>query len=113
MSRYEGERSKHRRASQEWFRWYATSKWRSLRKRHLAGEALCVMCKAEGVLTVATVVDHITPHKGDLALFWNPANLQSLCQSHHSSDKQRIEHGSKPRRRIAPDGWPIEPGGER
>jgi len=56
----------------------------------------------------ATVVDHRTPHDGDPTLFWDPANLQSLCQAHHDTSKQRDEHrgyigGS------TPDGLPIDP----
>jgi 5-methylcytosine-specific restriction enzyme A len=31
----------------------------------------------------ATVADHITPHKGDPVLFWDPDNLQSLCAACH------------------------------
>ena len=34
-------------------------------------------------LTRATVVDHIRPHRGDWALFVDPANHQSLCKRHH------------------------------
>jgi len=33
---------------------------------------------------MATVVDHITPHKGDNDLFWDRANWQSLCESCHN-----------------------------
>ncbi|ATD62508.1 MAG: HNH endonuclease [Janthinobacterium svalbardensis] len=40
---------------------------------------------------MASVVDHIEPHRGDQALFWNKANWQSLCGTHHSADKQREE----------------------
>ena len=39
----------------------------------------------------AQVVDHIEPHRGDQALFWNKANWQALCSTHHSADKQREE----------------------
>nr|WP_258536290.1 HNH endonuclease signature motif containing protein [Comamonas kerstersii] len=49
------------------------------------------MCAAEGRVTVATVVDHIVPHRGDQSLFWRRSNWQSLCSTHHSKDKQRDE----------------------
>lgn len=39
----------------------------------------------------ATVVDHKTPHKGDMTLFWDRKNWQSLCQHHHNSTKQRLD----------------------
>ena len=56
----------------------------------------------------ATVVDHIAPHKGDPALFYNYSNTQSLCVGHHNKAKQIIELGGKPPklRRIDPEtGW--------
>lgn len=65
------------------------------------------MCKAGGFLNPGThrmngrpeenprrrhlVVDHIKPHKGDAALFWDAANWQALCPDHHDIVKQREE----------------------
>lgn len=37
------------------------------------------------------VVDHTEAHRGDKALFWDESNWQTLCQTHHSRDKQRQE----------------------
>ncbi|MDD4570646.1 MAG: HNH endonuclease signature motif containing protein [Tepidanaerobacteraceae bacterium] len=34
-------------------------------------------------ITPATVVDHIKPHKGDVKLFFDINNLQSLCKTCH------------------------------
>lgn len=70
---------------------YSTSEWQRLRRYHLSRNPLCVMCEAQGRITAATVVDHIKPHKGDRALFFDPDNLQSLCKTHHDSTKQRQE----------------------
>ncbi|WP_349253802.1 HNH endonuclease signature motif containing protein [Bradyrhizobium sp. CB2312] len=39
----------------------------------------------------AVVVDHIKPHRGDRALFWDKGNWQPLCTHHHNSTKQRLE----------------------
>jgi predicted kinase len=39
----------------------------------------------------ASVVDHIIPHRGDQAKFWDSANWQSLCTRCHSSRKQAME----------------------
>lgn len=61
------------------------------------------MCKANGRITIATVCDHITPHKGDEEAFW-AGPFQSLCAMHHSSDKQRIEKGGSPRDVFTSDG---------
>ncbi|MCG8990866.1 HNH endonuclease [Laribacter hongkongensis] len=51
------------------------------------------MCLAEGRTVAATVVDHITPHRGDQRLFWDSSNWQPLCASCHSGAKQREERG--------------------
>ncbi|WP_231555339.1 HNH endonuclease [Paracoccus sanguinis] len=40
----------------------------------------------------ADVVDHITPHRGDEALFWNWSNWQALCAPCHNRHKQRAEN---------------------
>lgn len=53
----------------------------ALRKRRLANEPLCRMCKAEGIVRQATEVDHIIP----LAFGGEDIdqNCQSLCSAHH------------------------------
>ncbi|WP_197457685.1 HNH endonuclease signature motif containing protein, partial [Snodgrassella sp. CFCC 13594] len=56
--------------------------------------------------TEATVVDHIKPHCGDMKLFWNRNNWQSLCKGCHDSIKQAEEKGRKVNA-IGLDGWPI------
>ena len=58
--------------------------WRKFRDGFLRRHPLCVMCEAQGRVTPATVVDHITPHKGDTTLFWAKDNHQALCASCHS-----------------------------
>ncbi len=44
---------------------------------------LCANCLSKGILAPATVVDHIVPHRGDRALFWDENNWQALCKSCH------------------------------
>ncbi|WP_229205960.1 HNH endonuclease signature motif containing protein [Duganella sp. Leaf126] len=66
-------------------------KWQQARAGYLAKHPLCVYCEREGRVTVATVVDHRVPHRGDMKLFWDRANWQGLCAAHHSGDKQREE----------------------
>lgn len=68
-------------------------RWQQYRKAYLARHPLCVMCQAKGCTVEATVVDHITPHRGDERLFWDEANHQALCAPCHSSEKQREEQG--------------------
>ena len=66
-------------------------RWRVARSSYLASHPLCVECERIGQTAAATVVDHITPHRGDQALFWRRDNWQALCASCHSRHKQRIE----------------------
>lgn len=75
-----------------------TSAWTRARTHYLRAHPLCAHCAREGVVTAATVVDHITPPRlrdaldsGDAgliarakALFWDSLrNWQSLCKRHH------------------------------
>ena len=69
---------------------YKTAAWRNRRAGQLAREPLCWMCKAQGVVTAATVADHVKPHRGDPAAFLGP--LASLCKLHHDATKQREEN---------------------
>ena len=66
--------------------------WQQERLEHLRRYPLCVMCRDGGVTTLAIIVDHRIPHKGDIALFWDKNNWQSLCKPHHDSHKQKQEH---------------------
>ena len=40
-------------------------RWRKARAAFLQKHPLCEICRAEGKLVPATVVDHIIPHRGD------------------------------------------------
>jgi 5-methylcytosine-specific restriction protein A len=63
---------------------------------------LCRQCFARGIITPATVVDHIKPHGIDaskaqptaeqIRLFWNEDNWQSMCKPHHD-EKSLLEDG--------------------
>jgi 5-methylcytosine-specific restriction protein A len=58
-------------------------RWQKLRGAYLASHQTCAECKRQGRLTLAVIVDHITPHKGDMALFWDSSNWQPLCKPCH------------------------------
>jgi len=58
-------------------------KWQQLRARYLVSHPLCLECKKAGLVKIAEVVDHIVPHKGDMALFWDSDNWQPLCKPCH------------------------------
>ena len=63
-----------------------------MRAYQLASKPLCAYCMGLGIVTAASVADHIRPHRGNVSLFYDPENLQSLCQSCHDSTKAREEH---------------------
>lgn len=70
---------------------YKTKEWFRLRYNQLKKQPCCAYCEQQGAVTLATVADHIKPHKGDELLFYNPNNLQSLCKFHHDRTKQKEE----------------------
>ena len=70
-------------------------RWRKLRALHLLRNPLCVMCKEDGIIRLATELDHIVKHDGNLDLFYAWDNLQGLCATHHRSYKARLERGKK------------------
>ena len=81
-------------------------RWDKARATFLRHNPLCRMCESQGRVTEAKVVDHIIPHRGDQALFWDTANnWQPLCYPCHNSVKQREERGTVAV--IGDDGWPI------
>lgn len=85
------------------------ARWQRERKAFLSQpeNVLCVMCKAEGRITAATVVDHKVAHKGDADLMWDQGNWQALCKSHHDGAKQALEKSGRVIREIGLDGWPV------
>ncbi|MEH7503277.1 HNH endonuclease signature motif containing protein [Neobacillus drentensis] len=69
-------------------------KWRKARLGYLRKHPLCVHCEQEGKHTAATVIDHIIPHRGDKALFWDSKNnWQPLCARHHSIKTAKEDGG--------------------
>lgn len=70
-----------------------TYAWQKASKAYILAHPLCVMCDRLGRITATALVDHIEPHRGDMTLFWDRTNWQSLCTPCHSSVKQREEQG--------------------
>jgi 5-methylcytosine-specific restriction endonuclease McrA len=68
-------------------------RWRYARAVYLRVHPYCALCAERGMQTIATVVDHRQPHRGNDALFWNRANWQPLCKLCHDAHKQRAEKG--------------------
>ena len=87
-----------RRTSAEWHGWYSLSVWTDdLRPGQLLREPWCRECAKRGVRTRATVVDHVTPHRGDWQRFTDKTNLQSLCKSCH--DRKTAREQAEDRRK--------------
>jgi 5-methylcytosine-specific restriction endonuclease McrA len=68
-----------------------TYAWQQARERFLRANPLCAYCRRDGRIDAATLVDHIVPHRGDPAKFWDETNWQSLCKACHDSTKAREE----------------------
>ncbi|MCW8917157.1 MAG: HNH endonuclease [Magnetovibrio sp.] len=67
-------------------------KWKKARAKFLKEHPVCEgVCKEDGRVAAASVVDHVIPHRGDLELFWDRSNWQALCKSCHDRHKQRLE----------------------
>lgn len=58
-------------------------RWRKASRQYLQAHPFCVRCLEKGRYTKATVVDHITPHRGNPILFWDRSNWQPLCKTCH------------------------------
>lgn len=82
-----------------------TAEWDRARLAFLstAENCLCLGCRAVGVYVPATVVDHVEPHRGDMALFWRVDMWQPCCRWHHDTIKQQLE-AMRDRRQIAASG---------
>ena len=55
-------------------------------------------CMSKGIVTAASVVDHIVPAAERPDLFWLPSNHQALCKACHDT-KTRTEQASPARRK--------------
>ena len=89
-------------------RLYKTKAWYRLRHAQLQREPVCRMCKQLGRVTAANVIDHIEPHRGNLELFHDPANIQALCKACHDGAKQAQERTGQLRGGDT-EGRPIDP----
>jgi 5-methylcytosine-specific restriction protein A len=70
-----------------------TYRWLRLSRDRLKRFPWCAEHERQGQTVQATVTDHIRAHKGDARLFWNEANLQSLCKRCHDRKSAREDGG--------------------
>jgi len=78
-------------------------RWERARLSFLRRHPLCACARCEGKAVAASVVDHIIPHEGDLARFWDEQNWQSMAKPCHdrktmseTQAKRRGEHALRP-----------------
>ena len=94
-------------AAQAYRHLYNTKEWYRLRWKQLQAQKFCALCAQVKRVTVATIVDHKTAHRGDEKLFFDPRNLQSLCKTCHDAAKQELEK-SGTLRGCDEDGLPLD-----
>lgn len=73
----------HNAQRTQWHFLYQLRDWKRLRESHLRQHPFCIQCAPQ--LVRGSQVDHKLPHNGDLSLFFDASNLQTLCHSHHSA----------------------------
>ena len=70
---------------------YNSKQWKEIRHEQLLNEPYCRQCMLQGRRVLATEVDHIEPHKGNVTKFFS-GPFQSLCHSCHTAktDRERV-----------------------
>jgi 5-methylcytosine-specific restriction protein A len=84
-----------------WRAWYNMARWKALRLATFLRDLYC--CRRCGRVegnTSKLVCDHIKPHRGNAVLFWDEANLQTLCKPCHDKAKQIEEQQTKHQRGV-------------
>lgn len=92
--------------------------WELEAARYLRQSPLCRYCALDGRTTVASVVDHLYPHRGDQSVFWFRQWWISSCRSCHSGFKQAVERQGRAAidtlaRRLGVPIWPAGVSGTR
>lgn len=97
----ERERDRQRAADKPWRGWYSLKRWRVLRL--LVFQRDGYVCRRSGVLLVgkhpaanSPVANHIKPHRGVAALFWDPDNIETVSKAVHDSEIQKEEQAMPP-----------------
>tara|TARA_R100000951_G_C2638532_1_gene180103 strand:+ start:1154 stop:1519 length:366 start_codon:yes stop_codon:yes gene_type:complete len=65
---------------------YGSAQWKRTRSAVLARDGhLCQVCIAQGILSPAKIVDHITPQHKQQFSFYDMNNLQAICKPCHDT----------------------------
>jgi 5-methylcytosine-specific restriction protein A len=84
-----------------------TKRWERVAKGYLTKHPVCAQAGRHPNCTLmATQVDHIKPHRGDMYLFWDRTNWQGLCIGCHAR-KTRADQGLRERGWTDASGMPI------
>ena len=84
-----------------------TKRWRRAALRYLKHHSTCAMLGVDAKCAgLATCVDHVIPHKGDLRLFWDKRNWQGLCRPCHSRKTRREQLQAPKSLKVGLDGTP-------
>jgi 5-methylcytosine-specific restriction enzyme A len=76
----EKERNKFRADSEPWRKLYATVQWKRLRLRvFLRDLYACQHCGKIKADTSKLIAHHKKPHHGDVVLFWDEGNIETVC----------------------------------
>lgn len=82
-----------------WRAWYRTPRWQHLRMQVFIRDAF--KCQRSGALCVgkypapnSPVANHIRPHNGDPALFWDINNIETVTKEVHDSTIQSEERSA-------------------
>jgi hypothetical protein len=70
---------------------YNSKDWKNYRLRFLGVNPKCYVC-----VDPSMVVDHVTPHKGDVKLFQDPMNHIPLCTKCHNTVTTKFDKFFKP-----------------
>lgn len=90
------------RSAVSWRHWYSKKRWIELRREFMRTRSM--RCEQTGVILRgdpkkgdwnSPVLDHIKPHRGDPALFWDRANLQLVSKQWHDTVKKRQENTAR------------------
>jgi 5-methylcytosine-specific restriction protein A len=87
----------HSRALEPWRNWYSLKTWEELRQRVFLRDLYTCQCGCGTLIQNPRerIADHIEPHRGDRALFFDEANVQTLWKPHHDGWKQRLERRAR------------------
>lgn len=90
-----------------WRHWYWTARWRRRSRDQLTAHPLCNRCSTDHRPVAATVANHVIPHKGNEALFWE-GELESVCAPCHDG-AIRSEEARGHRIGVTIEGRPKDP----